>query len=106
MDHHAGRTLSPAGCGLNRSSKSSLTVLRSASPAVTEEQGLPRPAAVLRLGHRRLHLLHLAAGADPVCAGIHRRESPAAPKRRQSRGEAKNWTQITLAESYEEQDAS
>lgn len=40
---------------------------------VTEEQSLCHPAAVLRLGHRCLHLLLHAAGADPVCAGIHQR---------------------------------
>lgn len=39
--------------------------------AVTEEQGLPGAAAVHGLGHRCLHLLLHAAGADPVCAGIH-----------------------------------
>lgn len=49
----------------------------SCRPAVTEEQGLPGAAAVHGLGHRCLHLLLHAAGADPVCAGIHWRKNSA-----------------------------
>lgn len=45
--------------------------LHSLSSAVTKEQSLPHPSAVLRLWHGYFHLLLHTAGADSVCAGLH-----------------------------------
>lgn len=43
--------------------------------AVTEEQSLRGAAAGLRSRRGGVRLLHHAAGAGPVCAGIHQRKS-------------------------------
>lgn len=51
-----------------------LQIVRSVSSVVTDEQSLPRPAALLRLRDRRFHLLLHAAGSDPVCKRIHQRK--------------------------------